>query len=272
MQENIRTHKRIYSIRLLLNNTTFDQELREINDQLGKVGEIISTLPYFDVTAGPDTMLFRLIFGSQETPAALQRHLGRTDIEITDLRKSREAQIVPGPREDLQEQEIASDDTLRSISNTVRVDIQKLDDVINVIGQLVISKAMISNLSREIMASSPSSRHGVALSRAAADLEKKLNDLQHRVIETRLVPVGQIYHRLARMVRKISRETGKLVQIQFFGEDTELDKIMIEQISDPLMHVVRNAIDHGIESKEDRRRSRKTGSRSDQSECISAWK
>ncbi|MCI0414808.1 chemotaxis protein CheA [bacterium] len=258
LRENIRNRQHIYSIRLLLNNSTFDRELREINDRLSRHGEIISTLPYFDVAAGPDTMLFRLIYGSEQSPEALLQHLNRADVEISNIGKGRERQIVPPqPGEELKEQETAAEDTLRSISNTVRVDIQKLDDVINVIGELVISKTMISNLSRELMAAGSTSRYGVALSRAAAELEKKLNDLQHRVIETRLVPVGQLYHRLARMVRKISRETGKTVQIEFFGEGTELDKIMIEQISDPLMHVVRNAIDHGIESKEERRRAGK---------------
>ncbi len=258
LSENIRNQKHIYSVRLLLSNSTFDQELREINDRLTKYGEIISTLPYFDVAAGPDTMLFRLIYGTEESPEVLQQHLNRPDIEITNINKNRERRIVPPePVEEPKEQEAIAEDTLRSLSNTVRVDIQKLDDVINVIGELVISKTMISNLSKELMSAGSTSRYGLALSRAASELEKKLNDLQHRVIETRLVPVGQIYHRLARMVRKISRETGKQVQIEFFGEGTELDKIMIEQISDPLMHVVRNAMDHGIESKEERRRAGK---------------
>jgi two-component system chemotaxis sensor kinase CheA len=259
LRENIRNQKRIYSMRLLLSNSTFDQELREINDTLAKHGEILSTLPYFDVAAAPDTMLFRLIYGTEQSPEMLLHHLNRSDIEITDISKGRERSVIPPePVEESKEQETAiAEDSLRSISNTVRVDIHKLDEVINVIGELVISKTMISNLSRELMRTSSTSRHGVALSRAASELEKKLNDLQHRVIETRLVPVGQLYHRLARMVRKISRETGKNVQIEFFGEETELDKIMIEQMSDPLMHVVRNAIDHGIESKEERRRAGK---------------
>jgi two-component system chemotaxis sensor kinase CheA len=68
------------------------------------------------------------------------------------------------------------------------------------------------------------------------------------------VPIGQIYNKLSRMIRKLSRETNKQIDLQFFGEDTELDKIMIEQLSDPLMHIIRNAIDHGIETPEERKR------------------
>ena len=73
------------------------------------------------------------------------------------------------------------------------------------------------------------------------------------MIEIRLVPIGQIYNKLSRMIRKLSRETNKQIDLQFSGEDTELDKIMIEQLSDPLMHIIRNAIDHGIESPEERK-------------------
>src|SRR5262249_4780627 len=100
-------------------------------------------------------------------------------------------------------------------------------------------------------------RLGSSLSRASLDLEKKLNDLQKNVIEIRLVPIGQIYNKLSRMIRKLSRETNKQIDLQFYGEDTELDKIMIESLSDPLMHIIRNAIDHGIESPEERKRSGK---------------
>ncbi len=257
LRENIRMQKNIYCVQLILDNATFDQDLRVINDVLGKRGEIISTLPYFDETADPDKMLFRLIFGTDERAQDLQRDAGRADTRFIDIRKTKEPGIVPVAEEESSDTESTGDSSIKSISSTVRVDIQKLDEVINVIGELVISRAIITNLGRELTANRSTARWGQALSRAAIDLEKRLYDLQRRVIETRLVPVGQIYARLARMVRKISRETGKQIEIQFFGEDTELDKIMIEQISDPLMHVIRNAIDHGIEPPEERRKAGK---------------
>jgi two-component system chemotaxis sensor kinase CheA len=254
LRENLRDRKNIFGIRLSFANSTFDQDLRDVNATLSKNGEIISTLPYFDAAFSQEQMLFQLLYGTDQALETVHRLIGRFETEIRDLRSSDGIQIAETARE---RQE--ADDSLRSISSTVRVDIQKLDEVINVIGELVISKTMISNLSRDLITAGGSAgKLGPAFTRAAAELEKKLVDLQHRIIETRLVPIGQIYHRLARMVRKISRETGKQLQIQFFGENTELDKIMIEQISDPLMHIVRNAIDHGIESVEERRKLQKT--------------
>lgn len=254
LRENLRKGVNLFSIRLILDNSTFDQELREITEILANYGEIISTLPSFDTTAGPDKMVFRLIFGTGEKDDTLRKKLERDDVQILNLRKEEEAPAEAGaPVEEEPEMERALDASLKSLSHTVRVDIQKLDEVMNVIGELVITKAVITNISRELNLMQGVSQLGIALSRAALDLEKKLNDLQKNVIEVRLVPIGQIYNKLSRMIRKLSRETHKQIDLQFHGEDTELDKIMIEQLSDPLMHIIRNAIDHGIESNEERR-------------------
>jgi two-component system chemotaxis sensor kinase CheA len=254
LRENLRKGVNLYSIRLILDNTTFDQELREITEILANYGEIISTLPSFDTTAGPDKMVFRLIFGTGEKDDMLRKKMERDDAQILNLRKDEEAPGEAGaPVEEEPEMERALDASLKSLSHTVRVDILKLDEVMNVIGELVITKAVITNISRELNLMQSASQLGIALSRAALDLEKKLNDLQKNVIEVRLVPIGQIYNKLSRMIRKLSRETNKQIDLQFHGEDTELDKIMIEQLSDPLMHIIRNAIDHGIESGEERK-------------------
>lgn len=261
LRENVKKESNLFSIRLVLDNTTFDQELRDVTETLANYGEIISTLPSFDTGAGPDKMIFRLIFGTTETQETLLKKLDREDVEIVSIRK--EAGLVaatpeqPAPPEEEPEVEKVLDASLKSFSHTVRVDIQKLDEVMNVIGELVINKAIITNISRELTALQGYSRSALTLSRAAADLEKKLNDLQKSVIEIRLVPIGQIYNKLSRMIRKLSRETNKQIDLQFYGEDTELDKIMIEQLSDPLMHIIRNAIDHGIETPEERKRNGK---------------
>ena len=90
------------------------------------------------------------------------------------------------------------------------------------------------------------------LSKAAKGLDRKLNELQKGVMEIRMIPVGQLFDKMSRIVRKISRDQGKKVEMKMFGSDTELDKLIIEDISDPIMHIIRNAIDHGIEMPEER--------------------
>lgn len=94
------------------------------------------------------------------------------------------------------------------------------------------------------------SRMAIELGKAAKGLERKLADLQKGVMEIRMIPIGQLYEKMSRIVRKISREQGKRVDLKFFGADTELDKLIVEDISDPMMHIIRNAIDHGIEPGE----------------------
>lgn len=259
LRENIKKNLSLFSIRLILDVSTFDQELRDITELLSNYGEIVSTLPSFDTSAGADKMVFRLIFGTTEKGEAIARVLDRDEVEISSIRKDDQEKMVAetgsaaaAPVEEEPEVEKALDASLKSLSHTVRVDIQKLDEVMNVIGELVITKAVITHIGRELTATAESHRAGMTLMRAALDLEKKLNDLQKSVIEIRLVPIGQIYNKLSRMIRKLSRETNKHIDLEFSGEDTELDKIMIEQLSDPLMHIIRNAIDHGIESPEER--------------------
>jgi two-component system chemotaxis sensor kinase CheA len=93
---------------------------------------------------------------------------------------------------------------------------------------------------------------GQELAKAAKGLEKKLAELQKGVMEIRMIPVGQLFEKMSRIVRKISREQGKLVELKLYGADTELDKLIIEDIADPMMHIVRNSIDHGIEPPQQR--------------------
>src|ERR1700757_1171771 len=78
-------------------------------------------------------------------------------------------------------------------------------------------------------------------------------------MDIRMIPVGQLFEKMSRIVRKISREQGKVVELKLFGADTELDKLIIEDISDPMMHIIRNAIDHGIEPREERLKAGKDG-------------
>ncbi|MCI0612083.1 chemotaxis protein CheA, partial [bacterium] len=255
LHENLKKKLNLFSIRLMLDNSTFDEELRSIAETLSNHGEIISTLPSFDKEAGANIMIFRLIFGTAETKQNLLEILERDDVEITSIHK--ETRQLVKPVEEEAEIDKAVDASLKSLSRTVRVDIQKLDEVMNIIGELVILKAVITNVSREISSLPATVNSGLSILRMTVDLEKKLNELQRSVIQMRLVPVGQIYNKLSRMIRKLSRETNKKIELNFHGEDTELDKVMIEQLSDPLIHIIRNAIDHGIEPPEERKKIHK---------------
>jgi two-component system chemotaxis sensor kinase CheA len=141
--------------------------------------------------------------------------------------------------------------TAKSMSRTVRVDIGKLDELMNIVGELVLSHSTINDIGNRMRRVSFSS-FAVELAKAAKGLERKLSELQKGVMEIRMIPVGQLYEKMGRIVRKVSREQGKKVDLKLYGADTELDKLIIEDIADPLMHIIRNSIDHGIEPTEER--------------------
>ena len=147
--------------------------------------------------------------------------------------------------------------TLRSLSDTVRVDIRKLDSLMNIVGELVINKTTIIQISRDLIAQSGAAGAGGDLQKAARNLERNLRQLQQGVINSRMVPIGQVFSRLNRVVRKLSQEFVKKIDLRVHGEETELDKLMVEDLADPLLHLVRNSLDHGIELPEVRERAGK---------------
>ena len=144
------------------------------------------------------------------------------------------------------------DASLRSLSQAVKVDIHKLDRLMNLVGELVLVKTSLLQVAERLRASGGPATLAHELHRESRSLERKLNDLQAGILEVRMVPLGQIFDKLSRMVRKLTRELGKEVEFQVKGSDVELDKLIIEDLSDPLMHLIRNSLDHGVDAPERR--------------------
>src|SRR4029077_15282129 len=229
--ENARANKNIFSVEARFDFSDFDQKLRPLPATLTEAGEVISTLPAVD-SGGGNAIAFRLLCGTDRDEAAIA--LLAPEATIVSLRKST-------PPEAAEEET-----SLRSISPTVRVDIAKLDEVINIVGELLIEKTRLEGLTSSVGAAAPG-RPALELSKISRNIDRKLNEMQKSVVEMRLVPVGQIYSKLARTVRKLGRELNKQIDLVLRGEDTELDKRMVEELTDPLMHIIRNAPDPGIE-------------------------
>ena len=130
---------------------------------------------------------------------------------------------------------------------SIRVDTDKIDKLINLVGELVITQSMLSDLgSRFEMRQMP-----ILLERMA-QLERNTREIQERVMSIRMLPIGTAFSRFPRLVRDLSAKAGKKIQLVLSGEETELDKTVIEAIGDPLTHLVRNSADHGLEPPEER--------------------
>jgi len=130
---------------------------------------------------------------------------------------------------------------------SIRVDTAKIDKLINLVGELVITQSMLSDLSTHF----EMSQLAVLLERVA-QLERNTREIQERVMGIRMLPIGSAFSRFPRLVRDLSGKAGKKIQLVLSGEETELDKTVIESITDPLTHLVRNSADHGLEQPEER--------------------
>ncbi|MGA2450435.1 MAG: chemotaxis protein CheA [Polyangiaceae bacterium] len=143
--------------------------------------------------------------------------------------------------------------SLRSVVQTVRVDIRKLDRLMTIVGELAIVRTALSRLAERSRAGTGDPRELlIELGRLHRAFERHLSQMQSGILEVRMVPLGQAFDKLGRIVRQISRVHGKLVNLVVTGAETEIDKLIVEELSDPLMHMIRNAIDHGIESSDER--------------------
>ena len=139
----------------------------------------------------------------------------------------------------------------RAGESTVKVTTGRLDSLVNMVGELVIAQSMVSQGISESLSSSQ------MLDRNARHLDKITRDLQELAMSMRMVPVQGVFQKMARLVRDLSRKAGKEVEFIVTGSETELDRNVVEAIADPLVHMVRNSVDHGIEAPEDRKKAGK---------------
>jgi two-component system chemotaxis sensor kinase CheA len=263
----------LYRVRVDFELATIDKALEDIKTRAKVHGEVITYLPT-GATTSVDTIELDLLLASASPFAVLEADLGGPNVNILAIpTKGPPAQsLTPEPRREtvprasfeplqavprepsLSERPPDAPDhaaQLRAVAQTVRVDIRKLDALMNVVGELAIVKNALGRLAERIRAEG-SRQLGSELHSIQRSFDRRLGEMQNGILEVRMVPLGQVFDRLARVVRQIGRETGKDIRLVITGAETEIDKLIVEELSDPLMHVIRNAIDHGIEIAEER--------------------
>jgi len=281
--QNIKTGAKLYEAVATFPLETFDTDLSDLNAKIRLLGEIVATLPGPSPTGG---MEFRIIVALPKDAPDLEGQIVSEFVKVRPLSKHQSvvaplpsaplaagalslqtevASALPKPvaeTEPLSEESesaAASDidtggdlESIRSLSQTVRVDIEKLDTLLNMVGELVISKGQISEISRRLLGQEGISSFALEVQKASKMLDKRISEFQEKLVEVRMTPIGQIFDRLVRVVHKVSKDLGKEVNLLFTGEETRMDKSMVEELSDPLLHLILNALDHGLESHEDR--------------------
>ena len=135
----------------------------------------------------------------------------------------------------------------RRPANFVRVDLARLDDLMRLAGDLVVTRSRLDDTLRRVERHVPS-REFRLLQEHDLLMERQLRDLREGVMRVRLVPVGEVFRRMPFVVRDLARDIGKRVKLEIAGQSTEIDKFLIERMMDPILHLVRNAVGHGIET------------------------
>ena len=258
LRENLERGRHILLVDSTFEILSFEEGLSELSGAIREVGEVLSTLPA--PGEAPESQIrFSLLAAADVTAEELLARLGSTRATVRTARPggsgggARPVARSAGPSEEpAVPSEPHEPESLKSISDTVRVDIRKLDDLMNLVGELVIQRGAIGEMIGRLLADGSTARIGGELSKVHKAIDRKLRELQSAVLDVRLVPLRQVFEKVSRVVRGLKRELAKDVRLEIRGADTELDKLIVESLVDPLMHVVRNAIDHAIEPVEER--------------------
>lgn len=134
-----------------------------------------------------------------------------------------------------------------TVEQTIRVDVKRLDHLMNLIGELVLAKNRLIKINDDVEERYEGESFLEELNQVVSIVSIVTTDLQIAVMKTRMLPIGKVFNKFPRMIRDLSRELNKKIELEIFGEDTELDKSIVEEIGDPLVHIIRNSCDHGIE-------------------------
>jgi two-component system chemotaxis sensor kinase CheA len=278
LRTNLEQGITVYRLFLRLSLDVIDMALKELKERGKKIVEIITYLP--SMSSGPDDMIdIDVLLASRASEAELREKLNQPDAALSIIRlktgqppqappvKSQrpvEGSVVPEKRVSVKaraikpEKEVSSPEpsaaalSLRSAMNTVRVDITKLDHLMNSVGELGIVRSALGRVLESIRSRPDLRKLTGEVRRVHRSFERCLTEVQGNVLDVRMVPLSSLFNKVARAVRQVARDHAKEVRMVVTGADTEVDKLIAEELADPLMHMVRNSIDHGIEPPAER--------------------
>jgi two-component system, chemotaxis family, sensor kinase CheA len=255
-----------YSIRIEIREDCLLKAARVymVFDVLEKIGEVMKSVPSVeDLEAENFENHFHVLLVTKETPIDVEKRILKVS-EIDKVivspfsvesyqEKQRKEQDEDKTEELSHEAKDTSLDTEKSeqtkeknqaLNKTIRVNINRLDDLMNLFEELVIDRGRLEQIAEEV--------DHKDLKETVERMSRVSGNLQGIILNMRMVPIEQVFNRFPRMVRQLSRDLGKKIDLKIVGAETELDRTVIDEIGDPLVHLLRNALDHGIESLEDR--------------------
>lgn len=250
----------LFRLRASFNLTSIDDSIETLREVARDDAEIITYLPSME-GGNEETIELVVLLASRVPEPRLRAHFEgrygtiepveeRTHLPTLPPRRTSIPSAAPSMAPAADEDPIQA--SARSVADSVRVDIRKLDHLMNVVGELALVRSAVNRIVDHFKGQ-PMYRQSVTdLDRVGRAFERQLSELRSGILDVRMVPLGQVFGKLARIVRQAAREHGKEVRLVVTGANTEVDKLIVEELADPLMHLVRNAIDHGIEPSQER--------------------
>ncbi|HEY9594477.1 MAG TPA: chemotaxis protein CheA, partial [Spirochaetia bacterium] len=225
-----------------------------VKGRLEKSGKILGVEPELETLRdGSDPFVYSIVIASSEDPAKIAASISVDQVTVTPVVPCAEARKpVEEPRE-------AVETAVRGSrpEEVVRVSVQKLDTLLNLVGELVIHNSGFVAVTQQLKEQYGKNREIYDLEEKTEALSAITRDLQDGIMKARMLPIANVFNRFRRVVRDLAKASGKAVILDVFGEETEIDKKVIDRIGDPLVHLVRNSVDHGLETAEERAASGK---------------
>jgi two-component system chemotaxis sensor kinase CheA len=255
IREALKNGKRVHVI-----NIGFDPRCKEksvaalmVMQNLANAGSILSSVPDPANSDLNETKTVTFFFSSDLDAEAVKKEASLPGMTVEVLvreweeRVQREAPALQQP----------SPVAVSSRNETLRVEASRVDQVMDLVGELIIGRSMIEQITREIAAGAPPAEVTGRLVAVNSSMERTVSDLQKGVMKMRMVPVHHVFRKFPKIVRDLSAGKGKRVRLELVGNETELDKRIVDALGEPLSHIIRNFIDHGIEAPEDRKKAGK---------------
>ncbi|MBT9154779.1 MAG: Chemotaxis protein CheA [Firmicutes bacterium] len=223
--------------------------------RLRELGEIVRCEPKEqDLTEERFEHSFVVEMHAEQNAGSLSEAVGQ-DGDVEDVRVTGLAAPTGKLRTNLEKQATERADTKQ---HSVRVDVNKLEKLMNLVGELVIERNRLANVVGNLERASKDNQQVQILLGVSGQLGRITSELQQEIMKARMIPIAQLFSTFPRLVRDLAQNRSKQVELELLGTETELDRTIVEEVRDPLIHIVRNAIDHGLESKEERLRLNKS--------------
>ena len=237
--------------------------LFQLTTELSDNTRLIAANPSLeDIQAEKNGMSFVAIVGSDKTSDELTalteavQDIGNVNVSPFDADSAKAAQAAKAAAPEPAAAGVGSGDARQhpaaQAAQTVRIDVDRLDNLMNLIGELVIDRTRLQQIGRSLAVKYKADELVESLGKTSSHVVKVVNDLQEDFMKVRMLPIGNVFSSFPRMMRDLSKSLDKPIDFQVEGGETEIDRTVIEKVRDPLVHMLRNALDHGLESREDR--------------------